>query len=478
MVNIYNKKSIFTYFFMGLFFILASEASEEKERPHPIVIKIIPQKRESIQRWDSSASVRPKDVGFSNDERCLDEFGLGTFFSYEVEAIQTFRTHPPSSSTPVLPNLDYTLLRGLGDYRKAHLGNPNPMIVRLKIHIDKDVPLIITLGLFVSGENNYQLVKKGGIEPINTEDFLCSGSFKLDYKLVGFLRNDIIDAKNASKGLKPALAAREKITTEADKVVEEMRKTTQFKDMEAAIRKAIKEKVETQIVKDLQEYTTPTGLIFGVPSFQGYFPYSLPTLYNLNPWMTEHFMTVVERMFDANLRRGTRTTPPFTAAPPISGEFTAFQYHVAKNLDLEKLCFNLFGRNPFDGYGQDGCFQSAFSYYFTDSEQAFLKWLDKHQTITAETTPPPAREHPKVMTQVDIEFVSYLDMCPPCRGTMSYLSSKVEKEQTLSWLQRRIVNYLQDEMIKGKIEQMKISADLKFNLFCISLAKCNKGASS
>ncbi|MBM3468614.1 MAG: hypothetical protein FJX71_04190 [Alphaproteobacteria bacterium] len=466
--------------FFAFFFSLAIDASDEKERSHPMVIRIIPQKRELIQRWDPSTQVRLNDVGFANDERCLDEFGIGMFFSYDVEAIRNIRSPAVSPSAPALIFPAFTLLKGLGDYRKTHLGNPNAMVVRLKIHTDKGKQETLTLGLFVSGENNYQLVKKGGIEPINTEDFLCSGSFKLDYKLVGFLRNDIIDGKNASKGLKPALAAREKITTEADKVVEEMRRTKEFQELEATIKKAIKERVESQIVKDLREYTSPTGMIFCVPSFQNQFPYSLPTLYNLNPWMTEHYMTVVERIFDVNLRRGNRSTPPFTAAPPISGEFAAFQFHVAKFLDLEKLCYNLFGRNPFDGYGQDGCFQSAFSYYFTDSEQAFLKWLDKYQTIPAETTPPPAREHPITITitQMDVEFLSYLDMCPPCRGTMSYLSTKVEKEQALPWLQRRVVNYLQDEMLKGKIDQMKISAELKFNLFCISLAKCNKGASS
>ena len=61
---------------------------------------------------------------------------------------------------------------------------------------------------------------------------------------------------------------------------------------------------------------------------------------------------------------------------------------------------------------------------------------------------------------------------------MSYLATKMEDEQTLPWLQRRIVNYLQAEMERSRMELMEIAQDVSFNIFCISLAKCNKGANT
>jgi hypothetical protein len=98
--------------------------------------------------------------------------------------------------------------------------------------------------------------------------------------------------------------------------------------------------------------------------------------------------------------------------------------------------------------------------------------------MNVESSSPLGKESTKILTQIDVEFVSYLDMCPPCRGTMSYLATKMENDQTLPWLQRRILNYLQGEMVKGNIGQMKVAQNVPFNMFCISLAKCNKGANT
>ena len=472
-----NIKYGFVFIFI-CFFNLAGFASEEKERVHPVVIRIIPQSREYIQTCNPSGNIPLKNVGFEDDLRYLDEYGYKDFFVYDVDAIRGFSPAALQQSAQQIENPDYNTLKGLSEYRKAHLNNSNPMIVRLRIYDEKGESFFLTLGLFVSGENNFQITKKVAPEPLDVEDFLCSGSFKLDYKLVGYLKNDIIETKNVSKGFKPILTVREKLTTEAEKVIEDHRKTREFQELEANIRKAIREKVESQIIEKLREYTASSGVVYGVPPFLNNFPNSLPSLNILNPWITEHYMAVVERIFDVNLRRGNRTTLPFTAAPPLSGEFNTFLLHVVKNLHLEKFCFNLFGKNPFDGNGQDGCFQSAFSYYFTDSEQAFLRWLDKYQTMHVESSPPLRKEPVKTLTQINVEFVSYLDMCPPCRGTMSYLATKMEKDHTLPWLQRRILNYLQDEMIKGNIGQMKIAQSIPFNIFCISLAKCNKGANT
>lgn len=453
-------------------------ASEEKERIQPVVIRIIPKSRESIQACNPAENGPPKNLGFEDDLRYLDEYGYRDFFEYDVDAISGFRPAVPQQGAPQVEKPDYATLKGLSDYRKAHLNNSNPMIVRLNVYDDKDERFFVPLGLFVSGENNYQITKKVAPEPLDVEDFLCSGSFKLDYKLIGYLKNDIIETKNVSKGFKPILTAREKLTTDAEKVIEEHRKTREFQQLEANIKKAIRERVESQIIERLQEYTSSSGVVYGVPPFQNNFPNSLSSLSTLNPWITEHYIAVVERIFDVNLRKGSRTTLPFTAAPPLSSEFNTFFLHVLKNLHLEKFCSNLFGKNPFDGHGQDGCFQSAFSYYFTDSEQTFLKWLDKYQTMNLESSPSVKKEPTKTLTKIDVEFVSYLDMCPPCRGTMSYLATKMEKDQTLPWLQRRILNYLHDEMIKGKITQMNVAQNVPFNFFCISLAKCNKGANT
>jgi hypothetical protein len=460
-----NIKYVFVFIYIG-FFTLAGFASEEKERAHPVVIRIIPQSREYIQACKTSESVPLKNAGFEDDLRYLDEYGYKDFFVYDVAAINGFRPAVPQQGAPRVENPDYATLKGLSDYRKANLNNSNPMIVRLRVYDEKGEWFPVTLGLFISGENNFQITKKVAPEPLDVEDFLCSGSFKLDYKLVGYLKNDIIETKNVSKGFKPILTVREKLTTEAEKVIEEHRKTREFQDLEANIRKAIRDRVESQIIEKLQEYTSPSGVVYGVPPFQNNFPNSLPSLNILNPWITEHYVTVVERIYDVNLRRGNRTALPFTAVPPLSSEFNTFLLHVVKNLHIEKFCFNLFGKNPFDGHGQDGCFQSAFSYYFTDSEQAFLRWLDKYQIMNVESSSPLGKESTKILTQIDVEFVSYLDMCPPCRGTMSYLATKMENDQTLPWLQRRILNYLQGEMVKGNIGQMKVAQNVPFNMFC------------
>lgn len=470
-------KHVFVYIFIG-FFTLAGFASEDKERAHPMVIKIIPQTKEFIQALNPPESTPLTDMGFEGDLRYLDEYGYKIFFVYDVDAIRSFRSITPQKEAMQEPNPDYVILKDLAGYRKAHLNNSNPMIVRLRVYDEEGKWFSVILGLFVSGENNYQLTKKVDSEPLSVEDFLCSGSFKLDYKLVGYVKNNLIDAQNSTKDFKPMFAAREKLTTEADKVVEEYRKKREFQELEASIRQTIRERVEAQTIKGLQTYTSSSGMVYGVPSLKNNFPHSLPSLYALSNWITEHYLTVVERIFDVNLRRGNRATPPFTATPPLSGEFNTFLLHVVKNLHLEKLCLNLFGKNPFDGYGQDGCFQSAFSYYFTDSEQAFLRWLDKYQAVHLDSSPLLKKEPTKTLTQIDVEFVSYLDMCPACRGSISYLSTKVEPGQTLPWLQRRIVNYLQDEMEKSNINQMKIVKSIPFNIFCISLAKCNKGAST
>ena len=128
-----NIKHGFVLIFIG-FFTLAGFASEEKERAHPVVIRIIPQTRDFIQTWNPSESVPPKDVGFEDDLRYLDEYGYKAFFVYHVDAIHNFM---PAAPVPQEPSPDYAILEGLAEYRKTHLNNSNPMIVRVRVHDDK-----------------------------------------------------------------------------------------------------------------------------------------------------------------------------------------------------------------------------------------------------------------------------------------------------------------------------------------------------
>lgn len=81
-------------------------------------------------------------------------------------------------------------------------------------------------------------------------------------------------------------------------------------------------------------------------------------------------------------------------------------------------------------------------------------------------------------TKVNVDFLSYLDTCPPCRGTFNYLLRK-EEGQSQSWFQARIAKLLQ---VWGQLQEppfiINAVEDFSLEVSCISLAQCIKGAAT
>jgi hypothetical protein len=432
----------------------------------------------------------------------------------------------------------------LADYRKKHLDNPNPLIVRFNLTTSQG-NINLYVGLFVSGLKDYSFKKKtGGI--VEPRDFLHSNNFKIiiNSGFKGFVEKDELDFSNSSGELKEILdldnrGQKSKIIGTLIAAI-----TDPFvAKLEQEARAKIQEK-EAEYFEKLLQYTSIT-VMHKVPSFipidlqdqsetkrKGVFPITLPTIESYlkrrNPdkpiGPDKHFMDVVERIFSWNLR-GLGNPNRIS----LSSSYYRFFSHLQAEPQFTRQCSNLFGRNPMDGDGKDGCFDSAFDYYFADSEQAFLEWLDAIETeiiiepgilrsgidqfpynvfeltdlagrqdqtgipfskwlsdknVAAvpidEVAKKEHSEHPLpkplAVSKIKLEFLSYLDMCRSCRGTLSYLMGKIDNNGK-SWIQKRVEKFI-FAWFEHKKESIDIENNVSLEISCSSIAKCNKGENS
>jgi hypothetical protein len=94
-------------------------------------------------------------------------------------------------------------LKALGGYRRDHLDNHNPLIVRFRVSCDGERSIVFYIGTFVSGKEHYFLIKKAKADPSRAseiatlESFLPSLGFCFDYKLTGFLGDDKLELPRA-----------------------------------------------------------------------------------------------------------------------------------------------------------------------------------------------------------------------------------------------------------------------------------------
>jgi hypothetical protein len=312
---------------------------------------------------------------------------------------------------------------------------------------------------------------------------------------------------------------------------------------------------EAPVLVRLAPFRSSSQRIFIVPNFHHSFPI---TLLSLSERLTEtemlrlHYREVAQRTFGEAVQVSETHSGLFAES---TAELVT--RHVGANEEIRRRFTDLLGRQLLDGGGTSGCFRGAFEYYFTDSEQAFIKWLevvnltdlrkakdtyipglsddifrearisagggggsaaaasggsgggstdtpsdhgakapsasssevaeaavgssdDRAGTAPSTSAVPPAVAvpHPINVTSVAIDLLSYLDMCPGCRGTISHLLRR-EEGQPQSWFHTRIAKLLQ---VWGRLQKQPLNITTAENfpleIFCISLAQCIKGATS
>jgi hypothetical protein len=433
----------------------------------------------------------PAPPGRPSGSRYLDEHGYGRLFVYEDIL------PPAPQKSP-----DDELLILLGRYRASHLKPSNPLIVRFKLHTQHGT-ITLHVGLFVSGapsEDDYILKRKDKAQyaPVLDDKYLCSEVFKIDYSFKDIVSNDSTYS-NASNELKGMLN-REKLIQESGKIVTSMLEEDPYiKELERKIKTAIQQK-EADISQKLRIYRSKFGM-YSVPSFipmvddltEGVFPITLASMYKNIKGL--HFASVAKRIFHWNIKNEGKRKEKST----MSTEFQRLQGHLLSDPTANEFCHRMFGRNPVDGDGKDGCFDTAFDYYFSDSEQVFIEWLDAIETridlgiakgidefpfgvfeLPGQDDKPFSSllqlEDVIVVSKIQLEFLSYFDMCPACRGTLSYLMG-IEKDDNKSWIQRRTEKFIQTWFaINQKYVNILDTAIVEAS--CLSIAECNKGEHS
>jgi hypothetical protein len=526
-----------------IFIIPPSKGAENDvadSKLYPIKIRLIPTDKKKLRE----AKEFPDDA---SGKKYTDQYGLGVFFDYMGSVAQD----------------DIRLLDTLKNYKKRYLANSNPLLVRFNLHTTHGL-VIFYAGLFVSGQEDYLLRKKEnrGVKSVITAgDLLCSNFFKLkvdiDYDLIGLIdKSEFGEAnpsyKQATKELKELLtpATREKLTKDTDSclkpqlssathTLQSLQTALDLGKLEESLKNQIQKIEEAQLQK-LAQFSSSSGMhtvpsIFPItvsvgsinteettdPAKKGVFPISLFTLDGLfgnlekhTTFEERHFNNIVKRLLGFNLKNSGQR-------PSKTSSVQRLCHLLGTNPDISELCFRLFSRYPLDSEGKDGCFDASFPYYFSDSEQSFLEWLeaiydnieldigthlddfpysifeldDKNKTSflklpVEESNRSPLLGVAKVSSSssqtnskdssassslpslttvkaIEMDFLSYFDMCRACRGSLSYLLSN-------NWIQQRVVKCVK-AWFQHNNKALAIDDSVPINLTCVSFARCDKG---
>jgi hypothetical protein len=447
---------------------------ESSIRETPTVIKILP--------YVESAPMKEYQLPDDDKVRYSSEHGLGKTFLYQ------------DPSMHIIKSADTALLMTMEQYRKDHLRKVNPLIARFVItFVQRDDStntaerqITIPSGLFISGMDapDYRLSRKGG-GILAQDDFFYSSTLTLTHHFKGCIfgekdaKNTVESSSYASKEFKAIQELMKNKKEDVDKNIQP--KIDQF---QRELRKQIRG-LEDEFVESKNKYFSKEG-VYIVPSIiPGCFPITLQRMHDSKgrELQETHFKRVAGRVFGYPLE--TKKDTIFD-----EGVFGKFQNHLKHNQVQQQNIKNLFGKNILDEGCYSGCFESDFNYWFSDSEQVFIEWLetcnkidfdtgniiDFHDFTYGNVDLSEFNEH-SFVTKIDIDLLSYLDMCPACRGTLSLLSEK--KEGQLSWIEQRVRKLIRAWLCKNKNEIKEYSniwAELvTMNTICTSLAKCDKG---
>jgi hypothetical protein len=491
-------KNILIYIFAVILSCTVGASSEREETPRekPTVIKILPRTKEEILQ---TPILDPSLDSNIEVHRYANEYGHNFYFKYDTDKINALKEEPAQSDAYL------NLLKQMGEYRKRHLGGEtNPLIVRFRVYTNNDstnnsgsdkenaASFSFASGLFVSGWEDYKLKDTKGT-PITASHF------------------DIIPQPNLSIIVPLSINLPNPVTGSAAKNAIELK--TNHKKLEEEIRKEISEHIKQSPL--LEQYNSlkrqklegfctldgdnPKGKLYKIPHFEkNVFPLSLIDIIstgdNSNAKENDHYIELIQMLFEYDTKSYDK--PMFRAnIPPLQMLFTySLRSHDQKNNNLHDLIYQLFNTEILDTPVRKGCFHSHFTYYFSDSEQAFLSWLQRETNSSTEiergiihdADPPLIKkslpsEFPKgKVSRVELEFISFLDMCPICRSTFSFLLGKeTSKENPESWLHKKIklfINKYLGEEYKGAVTATDLEFNLGFDLdiSCISLTRCNK----
>ena len=321
--------------------------------------------------------------------------GLGTFFEYvssDVSAVQPLLLMMTEYATRYLKKDDESAAR-------------NTLIVRFSFLNEKDEQVfhVIDAGMFVSGTDSYflrdvkqRIVKAGDLDPSQPT-------------FVSVLGGRRITSPDATSHFGTALAT---------------------------------------LSRELKDSNTvnpddKTGIVFSIPVLREVKrmpPIALSSLYDeteKSKWLSQHYEATARFFFSSPEERP--SSLGFMSVPAMYK--SVLMHSESANL----ICKILFGKPALNEGAINGCFEDNFELSFTDSEQVLMnllgKGLNPNLLRVVDVTGLEGKE-PDIneACKVRIELLSQKDICPFCRGFMSFLLS--QSAEGKSWFEDRFDKFL------------------------------------
>lgn len=211
------------------------------------------------------------------------------------------------------------------------------------------------------------------------------------------------------------------------------------------------EEEKNKFKKEIKDIVDQKGhldgdLFYAMESFQfdenlKIFPVNFGDVFR-NPSQDKFFQEVVSRLLGSQVYRKDNLLSNILNNKVLKKDLKKISYYFPE-------IYNWF---DFDGY--QGILDSGFSYYFWDSEQVFLSWLD-HQAVK-EVIFEPVMDSKDIKNTLEMTILSTNDVCCCCRGTLSILLGK-------KWIQKKIM-----EIIKKDNNFEFKNEEIDFSLFCVS----------
>ena len=326
------------------------------------------------------------------DEPYRQTHGLGTLFDYV--------DHDAKDVQPLLSAIKEYALRYLQD-RSAVARNT--LIVRFTFLNAKDEKVIpvIDVGMFVSGTDSYLL---------------------RDVKQRVVKASDL----NPAQSTFVSLLGGRKITSPAAQA-----------HISAALGNFSKELKDDNVVNP-HDKDSP---VFSIPILKdiGRMPPTvLSSLYDETEkpkWLSQYYEETCHLLFPAPTEKPSNTS--FMAVPSV------YKGILMNSVSANFICKILFGKPALNEREVNGCFEDNFELSFTDSEQVFLKLLERgfDPTILRHNSAElKGGSNINEVRKIRIDFLSQKDICPFCRGFMSFLLSKDSSGR--SWFTNHLGEFL------------------------------------
>lgn len=399
---------------------LASLSGPADERRREVcTIRILPLSPEIKEALNSAIPERLREIQTTVTERedankistpegvepYRQTHGLGTFFEYVPNAV--------SAVDPLLASITEYAASYLkkGDEASAR----NTLVVRFSFlnGTDENVLPVIDTGMFISGTDSYflrdakqRIVKAKDLDPAQPT-------------FVSVLGGRRVTSPNATAHLGTAL---------------------------------------TEFSRELKEGNTIdpndlTGTVFSIPvlSEVGRMPpVVLSALYDeteKSKWLFQHYEATARFFFPSSGER-----PSSLGFMPVP---TMYKSILMNSESANLICKILFGKPALNEGAINGCFEDNFDLSFTDSEQVLVSLLEKgfDPSLLRANVPTLKDKNPEIneVCKVRIDLLSQKDICPFCRGFMSFLLG--QNEQGESWFKDRLDKFLRGlpvELSNGK----------------------------